>query len=313
MAPERKFPAFASETFKGWYRKRSLRNEGKPKVILWADTFNNHFHPETLQAGVEVLEAAGFQVIVPKKSLCCGRPLYESGMLGQAKKQLRQILTTLKSEIQAGIPVVALEPSCASVFRDELTGLFSRDKDAQQLKEQTYTLGEFLDKRAKDYQVPKLERKAVVHGHCHHKAIMRMYSEEAVFERLGLDYQLLDDGCCGMGGSFGFQKGEPYQVSVEAGERMLLPAVRDASPETLIVADGYICREQIAQRTDRRALHMAQVIQMALHARSGEQAKDYPEQGYLTRPADSKLLTAVFASTGLFLAGWLLHRKRTRK
>ncbi|HJR80335.1 MAG TPA: FAD-binding and (Fe-S)-binding domain-containing protein [Anaerolineales bacterium] len=307
IAPERQFPAFAVETFKGWYRKRPLRNEGKPRVILWADTFNNHFYPEVLKAGVEVLEAAGYQVIVPQGALCCGRPLYEWGMLDLAKKQLRQILTALKPQIQAGIPVVGLEPSCTAAFRDELTNLI-HEEDAQKLKKQTYTLGEFLDKQVEEYELPKLRSKAVVHGHCHHKAIMRMSSEEALFEKMGLDYELLDSGCCGMAGPFGFEKGEHYEVSVKAGERVLLPAVRNASPETLIVTDGFSCREQIAQMTRRRALHTAQVIQMGLHAKVEGTPQAYPEREYVTHPADYKLPAAVLFGSGLLLAGTLLRK-----
>jgi Fe-S oxidoreductase len=212
MAPERKFPAFAAETFRSWYRKRARVpvGEAKQKVILWADTFNNHFHSETLKAGVEVLEAAGFQVEVPQGPLCCGRPLYDFGMLDQAQKQLRQILAALRSQIRAGIPVVVLEPSCASVFRDELTNLFPDDADAQRLKQQTFTFGEFLHTQAAGYEPPKLQGKAIVHGHCHHKAIMRLDSEESILNQMGLDFQMPDFGCCGMGGSFGFERGEQY-------------------------------------------------------------------------------------------------------
>jgi FAD/FMN-containing dehydrogenase/Fe-S oxidoreductase len=307
IAPKRQFPPFAAQTFKEWYRKRASRNEGKPSVILWADTFNNHFYPEVLKTGVEVLEAAGYHVIVPQEALCCGRPLYEWGMLDLAKRQLRQVLTALKPQIQAGIPVVGLEPSCTAAFRDELTNLI-HEEDAQKLKKQTYTLGEFLDKQVEEYELPKLRRKAVVHGHCHHKAIMRMSSEEALFEKMGLDYELLDSGCCGMAGPFGFEKGEHYEVSVKAGERVLLPAVRSASPETLIVTDGFSCREQIAQMTRRRALHTAQVIQMALHAKVEGTPQAYPEREYVTRPADYKLPAAVLFGSGLLLAGTLLRK-----
>ena len=307
IAPKRQFPPFAAETFKAWYRKRPPQNEGEPNVILWADTFNNHFYPEVLKAAVEVLEAAGYQVIVPQGALCCGRPLYEWGMLDLAKNQLRQILTALKTQIQAGIPVVGLEPSCTAAFRDELTNLIHSD-DAQRLKKQTYTLGEFLDHRVEGYQPPKLQRNAVVHGHCHHKAIMRMSSEEALFEKMGLDYELLDSGCCGMAGPFGFEKGEHYEVSVKAGERVLLPAVRNASAETVIVTDGFSCREQIAQMTRRRALHTAQVIQMALHAKVEGTPQAYPEHEYVTRPADYKLPAAVLFGSGLLLAGTLLRK-----
>ncbi|MGI8689197.1 MAG: (Fe-S)-binding protein [Thermomicrobiales bacterium] len=247
IAPDRQIPAFAPQTFTDWFRARGPRNEGKPAIILWPDTFNNHFHPETAHAAVEVLEAAGYHVTIPERSLCCGRPLYDWGMLDRAEELLRQTLDTLRPQIAAGIPVVGLEPSCVAVFRDELLGLFPDDVDAKRLSKQTFLLSEFLVKEG--YTPPTLHRKAVVHRHCHHKAIMTMAAEEKILDGLGLEYDVLASGCCGMAGAFGFERGDHYDVSIKAGERVLLPAVRNAAPETLIVADGFSCREQIAQTT----------------------------------------------------------------
>jgi Fe-S oxidoreductase len=190
-------------------------------------------------------------------------------MLGLAKRQLCRILQTLRPQIEAGIPLVGLEPSCLAVFRDELHGLFPRDEDARRLYRQSYLLSEFLEQQAKNYQPARLQRKAVVHGHCHHKAIMQLDAETAVLTKLGLDFEILDSGCCGMAGGFGFEKGERYEVSIKAGERVLLPAVRQAAKDTLVIADGFSCREQIAQTTDRRALHLAEVLRMAMaHGRT---------------------------------------------
>jgi FAD/FMN-containing dehydrogenase/Fe-S oxidoreductase len=267
VAPERSIPAFAPKTFKEWFRERGPRNLDKPPVILWPDTFNNYFYPETAEAAVGVLEDAGFRVEIPKQSLCCGRPLYDFGMLNLAKRQLRQILDTLRPYIVEGVPVVGLEPSCVAVFRDELTNLFPNDEDARRLNGQTYILSEFLEKE--NYQPPRLDRKAVVHGHCHHKAIMGMTDEEKVLTKLGLDFEVLDSGCCGLAGSWGYEKGDHYEVSMKAGERVLLPAVRSAPKDALIITDGFSCREQIAGATDRRALHLAQAIQMALRNGGG--------------------------------------------
>ena len=264
VAPERQIPAFAPQTFKQWFRKRDRQNTGQPKVILWPDTFNNHFHPQTAIAAVEVLEAAGFQVVVPQQSLCCGRPLYDHGMLVSARRLLQQILDRLRPQIEEGVPVVGLEPSCVAVFRDELINLFPNDEDARRLSQQTFLLSEFLAQQASHYQLPQLPRKAVVHGHCHHTAIMKLKDEETILSKLGLDYTVLDSGCCGMAGAFGFEK-DHYDVSIKVGERVLLPAVRSAGKDTLIIADGFSCREQISQTTDRRALHLAEVIRMALH------------------------------------------------
>ncbi len=269
IAPQRRVPSFAPVTFKEWFRRRGPRNQGKPQLILWADTFNNHFRPDILQAGVEVLEAAGWQVLVPRASLCCGRPLYDFGMLDTAEGLLRQILHELRPWVAAGVPVVGLEPSCVAVFRDELTGLFPHDEDARRLQGQTFLLSEFLEKKVKDYQPPKVEGKALVHVHCHHKAVMKQDAEEKLLGKLGLDFQLLDDGCCGMAGSFGFEP-EHYDVSLAVGELALLPAVRRADPDTMIVTNGFSCREQVEQTTGRRPLHLAEVLRMGLRRQRGE-------------------------------------------
>ena len=265
MAPRRRVPAFASSTFKQWFGAREQPHIDGPEVMLWPDTFNDHFHPNTARAAVEVLEAAGYRVRVPEAWLCCGRPLYDYGMLNLARRHLRRILDVLHAPIRSGVPIVVLEPSCAAVFRDELRNLFPRDENAFRLRQQTFLLSEFLEQKAPDWQLPRLARKAVVHGHCHHKAIMGMQAEEAVLKRLGLDYTLLDSGCCGMAGAFGFEPGDHYEVSIKAGERVLLPAVRAADRGTLIVADGFSCREQIAQTTRRRAMHLAEVLQLAVN------------------------------------------------
>jgi Fe-S oxidoreductase len=263
-----------------WFRQRGPRNVGHPKVLLWPDTFNNHFFPAVGQAAVEVLEAAGYQVDLPAQSLCCGRPLYDFGMLTLAKSLLRQSIEILRPQIETGVPIVGLEPSCVAVFRDELGNLFPNDEDARRLSQHVYLLSEFLAHEAEAYQPPQLQRQAIVHGHCHHKAIMGMEAETEVLSKLGLDYQVLDSGCCGMAGSFGFEAGH-YDVSLAIGEHELLPAIRQADKDTLIIADGFSCREQIAQTTDRQALHLAQILQMALHDGPQGPAGDYPETHYL--------------------------------
>jgi Fe-S oxidoreductase len=236
-------------------------------VILWADTFNNHFTPKVAQAAVEVLEDAGMRVEVPRQDLCCGRPLYDYGMLPLAKKWLENILVSLRSEIRAGTPVIGLEPSCISVFRDEMTDLLHGNEDADRLKEQSFLLSEFLSNKAPGYQPPHLNRKAVVHGHCHHKSVLDFDSEATLLKQAGLDIDVLDSGCCGMAGAFGYEA-EHYDVSIKCGERVLLPAVRHAAEDTFIIADGFSCREQIEQDTDRRALHLAQILQIGLHSKS---------------------------------------------
>jgi Fe-S oxidoreductase len=230
---------------------------------LWVDTFNNYFRPEAARAALEVLEQAGFQVTVPMHHFCCGRPLYDFGMLDRAKRYLRRILQFFSLQIDSNIPMVVLEPSCASVFRDELRNLFPTDERANRLRRQTFLLCEFLERNAASYQPPRLVRKILLHGHCHHKSLMKMSDEESLLRRMGADLRIIDSGCCGMAGPFGFEK-EKFGMSQALGERVLLPAVRQADPEVLIVTDGFSCREQIFQATGRRAIHLAEAIQLAL-------------------------------------------------
>ena len=286
VAQARTMPDFAPQTFTSWYRRRHRRGAQQAptatRVLLWPDTFNNHFHPATAVAAVETLEAAGFTVEVPRGSHCCGRPLYDFGMLDLAKRLLRDVLDTLQPALAAGTPIVVLEPSCASVFRDELVNLFPDDENAQRLKAQTYLLSEFLERHAPDFHPPKLRGQAIVQGHCHQQAIMGMGAEERLLRQMLDDVTPLDAGCCGMAGAFGFEATH-YDVSIACGERALLPAVRAASNETLIVADGFSCREQIAQTTDRRALNVAEVVQLALRQRDDKTAAErrpgeYPER-----------------------------------
>jgi Fe-S oxidoreductase len=265
----RTIPRFAAYTFKGWFKKRKPPESAihNPKsIILWPDTFSNYFQPQIAQATVGVLEAAGFHVDVPTTDLCCGRPLYDWGMLDQAKKLLRKILVTLKQPIENGTPVVALEPSCASVFREELVNLFPNDENAKRLKDQTFLLCDFLTEKAANFDLPKLKKRALLHGHCHHKALWKMDDEEALLKKLGVDYEMPDTGCCGMAGAFGFEK-QHYEVSIRCGERVLLPAVRELNEDELIITDGFSCREQILQATGRSPMHIAEVLELALSQR----------------------------------------------
>ena len=267
IAPERSIPAFAPSTFRARFARRRRRNGlavGGRRLLLWPDTFNDHFHPEVAEAAVEVLEGLGYCVEIPRRPFCCGRPLYDYGMLDLAKRQLQEILAGLADEIRAGTPVVVLEPSCAAVFRDEMVNLFPRDEDARRLAQQVVLLGEILVHDGTLGRLPRLDRRALLHGHCHQKAVLSKDVEKEILEALGLDLEVPDAGCCGMAGSFGFERGERYEISVRCGERVLLPAVRQTPRDALIVADGFSCREQIAQGTGRGALHLAQVLQMAL-------------------------------------------------
>jgi len=230
-----------------------------PPVFLWADTFNNYFHPSTMQAAREVLTSAGFTVTLPKQHLCCGRPLYDFGMLDTAKEYLLNILDTLAPQLAAGTPIVVLEPSCASVFRDELTNLLPNDPRASKLRNQTFLLSEFLVKHAPEYAPPQIAGRIIVHGHCHHHATMGMGDEMRLLRATGAQVELLDSGCCGMAGPFGFEK-DKYEISQTLANRALLPAVRNAARDTIIVSDGFSCCEQITQNTTARPMHLAEVL-----------------------------------------------------
>jgi Fe-S oxidoreductase len=234
-------------------------------VVLWADTFNTYLTPAVATAAVEVLESLGYEVEVPARRVCCGRPFYDYGFLPLAQAYLRSALATMEPYLRDGTPIVGLEPSCIAVFRDELLNMLPNNVDAQRLAQQTYTLAEFLEKRGGEWHwnVPKLKKRAIVQAHCHHQAVMRFDTEMTVLKKLGLDVDRPDSGCCGMAGSFGYEAGEHYEVSQACGERVILPKVREAPQDTLILADGFSCREQIEQGTGRRALHLAQVLRMA--------------------------------------------------
>ncbi len=234
------------------------------RVLLWPDTFNNYLESSVLQAAVTVLEDVGARVEIPPRPLCCGRPLYDAGMLDTAERLWRQTLSTLQPWIRAGVPIVGLEPSCVAAFRDELVNLFPNDDDAQRLSEQTLLLSEYLERQR--YQPPQLPIRAVVHAHCHHASVIGTDAEIAVLHRMGVDSEVLDSGCCGMAGSYGFTA-DHYQVSMRVGERVLLPTVRATDGGTEIVTDGFSCREQIEQGTERSPLHLAELLQRAIHER----------------------------------------------
>jgi len=338
IPPQRRLPPFSPETFKQWFFRTSSWSGGRTRpprgrhgstrvpinsphegvrgttVLLWADTFNNYFLPQTARAAVEVLETAGFGVLVPRANLCCGRPLYDFGMLDRAERLLLEILDQLEPEIEAGIPVVGLEPSCVAVFRDELINLFPHDERAQALSRQTFLLSEFLERHANGAPLPQLPRKALLHGHCHHKSLMKMTAEESLLSRLGVDFTSPAPGCCGMAGSFGFEH-DKYHVSQAIAELELLPAVRQAPPDWLIVADGFSCREQIAQGTSRHALHIAEVLQMALQPSLLDKDDPYPESR-LVRERDAAVrasMTRAAKGVGVVAAVGLLAYALTRK
>jgi len=312
---ERQIPAFAAQTFQAWFRGRKPSPGVGPRVLLWADTFNNYFMPETAQAAVEVLEHAGCKVEVLHQHLCCGRPLYDYGFLEMAKSYLRRNLTALAPHVRADTPIVVLEPSCCSVFRDEMRNLFPESAEAKQVADNTFTLSEFFEKKLPDYQPPTVNRSAIVQGHCHHKAVMRMKDENSLMTRAQLDHRVLESGCCGMAGAFGYER-DKYEVSIACGERSLLPEVRKAPVSTIIMADGFSCKEQIAQQTNRHALHLAEVMRLSLGNGENKVPIMYPEE-YFVRPREkaqkrSMVRAAVISglATAVLSLIWMKRRRR---
>jgi Fe-S oxidoreductase len=210
----------------------------------------------------EVIEVAGFEVLIPPKVLCCGRPLFDYGMLGRARKMFEDVLATLDIYITDGVPMVVPEPSCGASFRDELIEMLPHDQQAQRLAKQTFTLAEFLDKFAPDAELPRIDRKALVQQHCHHQSVMGFDAEKKLLDRLGVEARLPDSGCCGLAGSWGFEK-DKHDISMDCGERVIFPEVRAAASDTALLADGFSCRTQIQQGTGRQAQHLAQLIRDA--------------------------------------------------
>jgi Fe-S oxidoreductase len=265
IAPERDLPPLAAETFTRWFRRRASAAgpgpDGRPPVLLFPDTFTDLFHPAAGRAAVRVLEAAGFAVRVPQRPLCCGRPLYDFGMLDLAKRQLRRILAALGAD--AGVPLVVLEPSCLAAFRDELPDLLPGDA-ADRLAGRARSLAELL--AGHRWRPPRVGGRAIVQGHCHQQSVIGMDADLELLAAAGVRAELLDAGCCGMAGAFGFEA-DHYQVAMAVGERRLLPAVRAATPDTVVLADGFSCRTQVAQATGRRPLHLAELLASALHSR----------------------------------------------
>jgi Fe-S oxidoreductase len=258
----RELPHFADERFTQWFSRRPASTGEQPRgrVMLWPDTFVNNFEPAVGQAAVAVLESAGFAVDVPSRTVCCGLTWISTGQLRTAKRVLRRTLTALSPALRAGTPVVVLEPSCAAVFRSDLPELLFGDEDAHRLAKLTLTLGEVLASRAPEWEPPQISADALVQPHCHQHAILGYSHEKQLLNDAGVDAKVLDAGCCGLAGNFGFEKGH-YDVSVACAEDKLMPAVRGTGTDALVVADGFSCRTQIRELApDRRPVHIAQVL-----------------------------------------------------
>lgn len=254
ISKERELPVVAKSSFRSQFK---ISPKASQKVILWTDTFSNYFYPEILSSAVHILEESGFEVLLHEKNLCCGRPLYDFGMLDQAKSKLENILDVFEIE-EDETPILVLEPGCASVFKDELLQLFPNDERAKRFQRRVYLLAEFLEQKAPQKVWDLRGKTAIMQGHCHQKSLMGMKADESLLRRCGAEMKVLDSGCCGMAGAFGFEE-KHAEVSRKIGERVLLPAVRQASDNTTILADGFSCREQI-KLAGKKARHLAEFL-----------------------------------------------------
>jgi Fe-S oxidoreductase len=276
VAQERQLPRLAGKSYKkaraagdetcNVPRPSSRKNATKAEpageqVVLWTDTWNNYYHPQTLAAAEAVLTQAGFRVKVPKGHICCGRALYDFGLLGAARAYLARVLDRMAPEIEAGLPFIFLEPSCASVFKDEALEFFPDDPRAQRMSKQVWLLADWLAAKAPEWVTGRLEgAQVILHGHCHHKAVFGgPVNEIALLKKAGAAVELINSSCCGMAGPFGFEA-DKFEVSKAIANLGLLPAVNAAAPATIIVADGFSCREQIEQLSAREGIHFAEVL-----------------------------------------------------
>jgi FAD/FMN-containing dehydrogenase/Fe-S oxidoreductase len=265
IAKERQLPRLAAKSYQKDRKFAELQmSEGKStalQVILWPDTWNNYYHPQTLTAAETLLKQAGFEVQIPTDHICCGRPLYDFGLLDAARSYLAKVLDRMAPQIDARLPFIFLEPSCASVFKDELLQLFPNDARAQRMSQQVWLLADWLATKAPGFGTGRLEgARILLHGHCHHKAVFGGPANEiALLRQAGATVEQIQAGCCGMAGPFGFEA-DKFEVSKAIANDGLLPAVASAASATLIVADGFSCREQISQLGHRQAMHFAQVL-----------------------------------------------------
>ena len=268
VAGERDLPAFARTSFTRAFRRREARGHGRlegPRVVLWPDTFGNYMHPQVPAAAVRVLEDAGFSVVLPEGQVCCGLTWVSTGQLDVARTVMRRAVAALAPFVAEGVPVVGLEPSCTAALEHDLLELLPGPESAE-VAASVHTLASFLNRHAPDWQPPRVPASALAQVHCHQHAVMGFDDDRDLIARAGVDGEVLDSGCCGLAGDFGFTEGH-YEVSNAIGERDLLPRVREADPDTLVLADGYSCRTQIEQGTGRGSLHLAQVLARGLDAR----------------------------------------------
>jgi Fe-S oxidoreductase len=294
----RRIPLFAEQTLQAWYAGREPEGDGRRgDVVLWPDTFTNHLTPGVGHATVEVLEAAGYRVVIPDQPLCCGLTWISTGQLDIAKRALERTADALAPHLRRGTKIVGLEPSCTAVFRSDATELMPGNRDLERLRAQTVTLAELLRDHTEGWRPPDVGGKAIAQTHCHQHAVMGYGPDRALLDDAGVDLDVLDSGCCGLAGNFGFEQGH-FEVSEACAERVLLPAVRAADRTTTVLADGFSCRTQIEQSdAGRTPVHLAEVLAAGLRQEPVQPSRPAPPTG-----ADYARLAGIagLAAGGLF-------------
>ncbi|WP_329231491.1 FAD-binding and (Fe-S)-binding domain-containing protein [Streptomyces canus] len=298
----REVPLFAGETLQQWFARHEPYGDGaRGSVLLWPDTFTNHFHPHIGQAAVTLMEHAGWRVVLPEEPLCCGLTWISTGQLATAERVLGRTVRRLAEHVRAGGLVVGLEPSCTAVFRSDAPELFPGDRDVRRLRDQTVTLAELLTEHSPGYEpphVPERSAKALAQVHCHHHAVLDWQADRTLLHRAGVDAEQLDSGCCGLAGNFGFEPGH-LEVSEACAERVLLPRLRDEPAETVVLADGFSCRTQIHELDSggHEAVHLAELLASALPGSPGSAYGVAP--GARPSPPSRKAKALALAGTGM--------------
>ncbi|GHB19140.1 dimethylmenaquinone methyltransferase [Streptomyces viridiviolaceus] len=317
---DREVPLFAGQTFRQWFARHQPYGDGeRGTVLLWPDTFTDHFHPHVGQSAVRVLEHAGWRVELPAEPLCCGLTWISTGQLGTAERVLARTVRALAGHVRDGGHVVVLEPSCAAVFRSDAAELFPGDRDVRRLRERTVTLSELLTEHSPGYEPPRVpdrSARALAQVHCHQHAVMGWDADRELLRRAGVDAERLDSGCCGLAGNFGFERGH-LDVSEACAERVLLPRLREADEGTVVLADGFSCRTQIHEFDSggHEAVHLAELLASALPGGRGSAYGTAPgarpaAPGRPVQALAAGLVGAALAAAGTATALTLRRRRR---
>ncbi len=295
---DREVPVFATRSLQSWFAHRRPQGTGhRGTVMLWPDTFTNNFHPDVGRAAVEVLESAGWRVTLPSEPLCCGLTWISTGQLDVAKRVLNRTIRALADHVGKGGFVVGLEPSCTAVFRSDMKELLPDAEAVDVLEKQVVTLAELLHQHSPGWKPPRWARHAMIQVHCHQHAVLGNGADMAILQEMGMTPEHLDSGCCGLAGNFGFQPGH-LEVSQKCAERVMLPAVRAADRQTVVMADGFSCRTQLHEldSNGREGMHLAEVIRAGLR-HDDKQPSGPPEQKWATRPRPPGWKSRVAAMT----------------